>query len=188
MFEGDIMLKRIIPFAHSKIKEYLTENDIAVDMTAGNGNDTLFLAKLCRHVYSFDVQNDAIKNTRRLLEENNIDNVTLILDSHENIDNHITESIQCAVYNLGYLPSGDKSITTTASSTLKSLDKLLPLMKKNSLVSITVYVGHKEGSLESKQVEDYASKLPSNKFNVLLYSNLNKRNAPYNIFIEKIGD
>ena len=188
MFEGDIMLKRIIPFAHSKIKEYLSKDDIAVDMTAGNGNDTLLLATLAKHVYSFDIQENAIANTRKLLEKNEQHNITTILDSHENVGKYVKEPIKCAVYNLGYLPKGDKTITTTASSTLKSLDNLLPLIKKNGLISITVYIGHDEGSVESDYVKEYVSKLPSNKYNVLLYSNMNKNNAPYNIFIEKIGD
>ena len=185
---GDDMLERIIPFAHSKVKEHINIDDIVVDMTAGNGNDTLFLASLCKHVYSFDIQANAISNTKNILSRNGLDNVTLIQDSHVYVSKYVKDQISCAIFNLGYLPRGDKSITTKGESTLKALDNLFPLLKPNGLVSITVYVGHPEGNKESELLEEYVSALPSNKFNVLLYKNLNKKNAPYNIFIEKIGE
>ncbi|NLP30485.1 MAG: rRNA methyltransferase, partial [Clostridiales bacterium] len=44
------------------LSEYVSEGDIVVDATAGNGNDTLALAKLVKKtgkVYSFDVQDEA---------------------------------------------------------------------------------------------------------------------------------
>lgn len=182
------MLERIIPFAHKKISEYVTENDIAVDMTAGNGNDTLYLSSIAKHVYAFDIQENAIATSKSLLDKHHVSNVSLIHDSHINVSQYVKDSVSVAVFNLGYLPNGDKSITTTASTTLQALDALLPLMKKQSLISITIYIGHEQGIVESNMVKEYAMNLPSNQYNVLLYSMLNKNNAPYNIFIEKIGE
>jgi len=188
MFEGDYMLERILPFAHNKINEYTSKDDIVIDMTAGNGNDTLFLASLSKKVYAFDIQKEAISNTKKLLEENNVTNVELICDSHCNVQKYVSEKIQCAVFNLGHRPNGNPAITTVASTTISALKSLFPLMKVNSLISIVVYVGHQNGETESTQLYEYVSTLPSKTFDVGLYSTLNKKNAPYNILIEKIGE
>lgn len=188
MFEGDNMIERITLFAHKNIEDFITKEDIAVDMTAGNGSDTLFLASLCKHVYAFDIQENAICNTKRLLESVGISNVTTILDSHVNVNKHVSEKVRCAVFNLGYLPKSDKIITTTGKTTLQAINNILPLMMKNSLISITVYTGHKEGYEESILLKEFVSTLPSNTYNVLQYSNLIKKNSPYNILIEKIGE
>ena len=188
MFEGDKMLERIVPFAHKIIKEYISTDGTVIDMTAGNGKDTLFLASLAEHVYAFDIQVEAIKNTNRLLLVSKVNNVTTIHDNHINVANYVKEKVQCVVFNLGYLPKGNPSITTTATTTLVALQNVLPLMKKNSIISITLYIGHENGLLESNCIKEYVSKLPSHMYSVLQYSTLNKNNAPYNIFIEKIGE
>ena len=41
---------RIIEFAHKIIKDKVSGKDICVDMTIGNGNDTLFMAKIAKFV------------------------------------------------------------------------------------------------------------------------------------------
>ena len=129
-----------------------------------------------------------ISNTKKLLEENNVTNVELICDSHCNVQKYVSEKIQCAVFNLGHRPNGNPAITTVASTTISALKSLFPLMKVNSLISIVVYVGHQNGETESTQLYEYVSTLPSKTFDVGLYSTLNKKNAPYNILIEKIGE
>ena len=102
--------------------ENINKNDIVVDMTIGNGNDTLFLAKTsAKKIFAFDVQNQAITNTNDLLEKNNLaDKCEVILDSHENFDKYIEENIQAVVFNLGYLPNADHTITTQAETTRHS--------------------------------------------------------------------
>lgn len=183
-----MMFDRIISFAHRKIKENVGKKDIVIDMTAGNGNDTLLLSEIASHVYSFDIQEDAINNTRNLLEDNAVTNVTLIHDGHQNVEKYVSEKIKCAVYNLGYLPSSDKSLTTLPSTTIDSITKTLELLVKEGFICITVYTGHKQGFEESIVLKEFVSSLPSKRFNVLIYANLNNKNAPYNIFIEKTGE
>lgn len=63
--------------------------DIVIDATCGNGNDTLMLARLAKKVFAFDVQKKAIDNTKKLLEKNNVKNVELINDSHENLEKYL---------------------------------------------------------------------------------------------------
>ena len=49
-------MKRPLEMAHDFLAEVVTKEDIVVDATMGNGHDTLFLAKLARQVYAFDIQ------------------------------------------------------------------------------------------------------------------------------------
>ncbi len=90
----------------------LREGDIAVDCTMGNGNDTVFLGHLVGEkgkVYAFDIQEEAVINTKKKLEELNfLERAELILDGHENIDNYKIENVKLVIFNLGYLPKGDR--------------------------------------------------------------------------------
>ena len=66
--------------------ENITKNDYVVDMTVGNGNDTLFLANISKKAFGFDIQDIAIKNTQELLKENNVVNYELFNVSHDKIN------------------------------------------------------------------------------------------------------
>ena len=123
-------MKKAIEFAHDVLINKISTQDIFVDMTMGNGNDTLFLCKIAKFVYAFDIQQIALDNTKKKLIDNNLSNYSLILDTHENIDLYIKESVKGFIYNLGYLPTGDKNITTLYTSTINSLNKALLLLKE----------------------------------------------------------
>ncbi|MDO4198791.1 MAG: class I SAM-dependent methyltransferase [Erysipelotrichaceae bacterium] len=68
-------------------KSLIDKDSICVDMTMGNGNDTLFLCRLSKKVYAFDISKKAIENTKKRLKD--YDNYELIHDSHSNIDKYI---------------------------------------------------------------------------------------------------
>ncbi|RKV78003.1 MAG: methyltransferase domain-containing protein, partial [Neisseria sp.] len=103
-----MQLENILPFAHSLLKQALKPDARALDGTAGNGNDTLMLARSIGSggkVWAFDVQEQALANTRMRLEEAGIaDRAELILDGHENLAAHIREPLDAAVFNFGWLP------------------------------------------------------------------------------------
>lgn len=173
------------------ISYYVKENQIVLDATVGNGNDTLFLAKLVGKmgkVYGFDIQSKALNITqKKLLKAGLKERVILINDSHENIDKYIHEKINFIVYNLGYLPNGDKTIKTKAFSTLKSLKKALVLLTNNGLLLITCYTGHEGGQEENKVVEDFLVSLNQKEYNVLKFDFINqKHNPPILYGVEKI--
>lgn len=179
------MLK-VIEFVHNIIKSKVNEEDICVDMTIGNGHDTLFLCKLAKFVYGFDIQSQAIENTFKLLSDNNITNYKLFLDSHENIDIYVNDNIKCFIYNLGYLPSGDKSITTMASSTIDSLKKALNLLSKDGIIALVIYSGHDNGKIEANAVKEFVTSLNQKEFEVISYQFINQiNNPPYAIIIER---
>mgnify|MGYP001352909026 CR=1 FL=1 len=154
-----------------------------VDMTAGTGRDTLFLASISARVIAFDIQSEAIEITQKLLEENKIDNVELIHDDHQNLGRYITSKIAGAIYNLGYLPGGEKTIRTGPGSTISSLRTLLGLLEPGGIVVMVVYQKHDQ--TESMRLLHFCEELPGRIYDVTRYSVLNKELAPYIIKIQK---
>ncbi|WP_294577608.1 class I SAM-dependent methyltransferase [uncultured Thomasclavelia sp.] len=173
-------MESMIDFIHNRIEK--KHYDVAVDFTMGNGHDTLFLSNLADKVYSFDIQQQALDKTSELL--GNKENVTLILDSHEHVDKYV-EQIDVGVFNLGYLPNGDHSITTKADSSLIAIKKGIELLKPDGILYLVVYVGHEEGKRESKVIDEYVSNLDFRLFNVGQFKMINKELAPYVLMIEK---
>ena len=84
-------MKRPLEMAHDFLAEVVTKEDIVVDATMGNGHDTLFLAKLAKKVYAFDVQEQALEKTRDRLDQAGMTNTQLILQGHETLDQFVTE-------------------------------------------------------------------------------------------------
>ncbi len=158
------------------IAEHRSSYEVAVDMTVGNGNDTLFLAKVASTVYGFDIQREALAATEKRLKDNHVTNCQLFETGHEHFDTRVTDDVDLAVYNLGYLPGGDKSIITQAQTTLESLARLLPKLKKNALVILVVYQGHDEK--EKRALEAYVKTLPVPSYDVFFFSSLNTTDAP----------
>lgn len=182
---------KIVEFSHLLINEYFKKykhsNMVFIDATCGRGNDTIYMANLLKdvgHVYSYDIQQEAIDYTNNLLNEYKIDNVTLKLKSHEFIDEI---DIDLIIFNLGYLPNGDKSITTNKESTIAGLKKMITLMELNQdmMIILVIYPGHEEGLKESNLINDYVLSLPKNKYLISKYQNYNRPSAPYIINIVK---
>ena len=171
-----------LKIANDIMDKHVKIGDTVLDCTVGNGNDTLRLAKLVGgrgKVYGFDIQKIALDITSKNLTCEKLDNrVELIRDSHENIDLYINDKLDFIIYNLGYLPKGDKSIKTKSSTTLISLEKSLELLNDNGLILITSYIGHEGGLDEKQEVEDMLSKLDQKYFNVIKYKFINQKNHP----------
>lgn len=189
---SQIVLHRVLPFSKRLISETVLPGESVVDATAGNGNDTLFLAELVGEegrVYAFDIQQAALEATANRLDTLN-DRVTLILDSHANVDQYITKSIGGAMFNLGYLPySEDLSIITKPDSTIEAIDKLLGMLKKGGIITISVYDGHDGGKEERDALLAYVKSLHQADVHVARYELLNQRkNPPFLIAIEKVRD
>lgn len=178
-----------VEFSHLLLKENLAPGDIVIDATAGNGHDTKFLSDLVGNagkVYSFDIQKEAITKTKKLLEKNDLaGRAQLILDSHANLDQYLNKKISAVIFNLGYLPGGNKEIITKSESTIAAVEKSIELLKKNGLIVLVVYSGHLGGKEEKNELLNFASKLDYNKFNVLNYEFLNQPGPPPQILAIK---
>lgn len=186
------ILNKVTDINKFYLEKIIKKGDIVVDATMGNGYDTIFLSKLVGEdgkVYSFDIQELAIKSTLEKLEKHSIKNVELILDSHENILKYLKENASCVVFNLGYLPKGDHTIITKPKSTIKAINDSLYALKENGIVSICVYSGHSGGDDEKEKVYNFVKNLDQNNFNVLHTKFINQiNNPPELILIEKKGN
>lgn len=172
------------------LEQVLCEGDVVVDATMGNGYDTKYLAEKVGEngfVYSFDVQEEAIKSTEKKLVKDNIEGrVKLILDGHENMDKYINEEVSCVVFNLGYLPRAKHQIITKPDTTLKAIKHSLKLLKPHGIVSIAIYTGHPGGEEEKDSIYEYIKSLDQSQFNVLESGFINQiNNPPQLVLIEK---
>lgn len=186
------MLKTALRYSHELLQDVIELGDSVVDATMGNGNDTLFFAELVGEtgkVYAFDVQQQALDNTTKRLEEHHcLQQAQLFLKGHENIDTLISEEeiLSAAVFNLGYLPKSDKSIVTKEDTTIQALEGLLKRLKKKGRIVLVIYDGHDEGKVEKQEVLHFVAELPQEKYSVLNYQFINQRNNPPSLIcIEK---
>ena len=179
--------KSILNYVHNLIESYIKENDIVIDATVGNGNDTLYLANhvVNGKVFGFDIQLDAINKTNDLLKSNNCNNFELFLDTHSNMTYHLSTyagKVSLVLFNLGYLPNGDKNITTNYETTIKAIEEAFKLIHKMGMILVVIYPGHENGKLESIKIHEY---LKNNNINFIEYHNTDNDIAPYLIEIKK---
>ena len=170
------------------ILTHLKEGDVAVDFTMGNGHDTEFLSKTVGesgHVYAFDVQEMALTSTRKHLAEVGCpENYTLIQDSHHNVKNYVKSPIKAGMFNLGYLPGSDKTVTTMRETTLPAIEAAIDLMDRDAIILVAVYPGHAEGEAEGKMICEYLSSLSRYKVCATRINILNSPTSPFFILIE----
>ena len=179
-------MKRPLEMAHDFLAQVITQEDIVVDATMGNGHDTLFLAKLAKQVYAFDIQKQALEKTSQRLQEAGLTNAELILQGHETVDQFVRE-VKAAIFNLGYLPSADKSIITQPQTTLEALEKLCQMLIKGGRIAIMIYYGHEGGDIERDAVLDFVSQLPQQEYTATIHRTLNQiNNPPFLVMIEKL--
>ncbi len=185
------VLKNSLGISHDIVKRVIGKGDVVIDATAGNGNDTLFLAEIVGvegHVYSFDVQNKALQNTyAKLKDKNLLDGVTLIQDGHQKMDQYVKCDIKAVMFNLGYLPGGDHNVHTKAHTTIDAIQKSLDLIVRNGIVMIVIYYGGDSGFDEKETVMNFLKEIDCKKYSVLVHTFINQINCPpIAVCIEKI--
>ena len=109
-------------------------------------------------------------------------NYKIIKDSHEFIDKYLTDKIDVALFNLGYLPFSDKEVTTTPEVTVNAINKILSLLKDDGRVYITTYISHDSGK-EIKEINQFLMNLNKKDYNVINVRIINKENTPPELFI-----
>lgn len=186
-------LQRVLQYAQTLLKSSVTEGDIAVDATAGNGHDTLFLAQLVGDdgfVYAFDVQKQAVDATLHRLLDNALEHRALVLkDGHENVAKYVNKPVAGAIFNLGYLPGSDHEVITRPNTTIQALESLLKLLKIGGIIVLVIYHGHEGGKEERDEVIRFVSELPQKYIHVLRYEFLNQKNdPPFVIALEKVKE
>lgn len=164
---------------YHKIIKQKKDIHIAVDMTCGHGYDTLFLASVADKVYGFDIQSSAIEETKYRLKD--YQNIQLFNEDHQYIDKYIKEKIDMAIFNLGYMPGGDLSISTQTDSTLIGLQKLIKMLNHQGMIILELYP-HNQNEVNTLMA--YATML-DNQLDVLDINLTNKENAPKLLIIQK---
>ena len=171
-----------LAFARQLIEGRLKNGGRALDGTAGNGRDTLFLAQLAGgsgKVWAFDIQAQALSNTAGLLRENGVEGqVELIAANHADLADYVREPLDAAMFNFGYLPGGDKTVTTKADSSVRAMQAAAALLAEGGLLTAVVYSGHPTGRAEAAAIEQWAAALPQEQYQVLHYRFTNQRNHP----------
>ncbi|MDR3085214.1 MAG: class I SAM-dependent methyltransferase [Christensenellaceae bacterium] len=172
------------------MRDLILEGDMAIDATAGNGHDALFL---CRQVgetglvHVFDVQEEALKRTRERLEaEGMLKRAKLHLRSHAEMADVVEGRARAVLFNLGWLPGGDHEKTTRAESSAKAVEAALELLLPGGMAFICVYPGHEEGRHEMEMLTGLAKGLDPRRFNALFSAFLNQReDSPKLIAIQR---
>lgn len=170
--------------AQRLIQPVIQEGDIAIDATAGNGYDTLFLADAVGasgRVLAFDIQQDAVASAReRISTAGFAERVDFFQESHALMSRHAKErSVAVAMFNLGYLPGSDHSVAT-GTDTLEALESAALLLKIGGVLSVVCYPGHDGGGEEAAQVEAWMATLPTRGWQVARYGAIGTlKPAPY---------
>lgn len=167
------------------LSQVLSPDGIVADCTAGNGCDTEFLCGQCRSgfVYAFDIQPEAIESTGRRLRQSEFTNYRLINDSHHRIRDYYDGKIDAAVFNLGFLPAGDKSIVTHAETTVRALDAVCDMLVPGGIAAVAGYLSHSGGRAEWDAVLSHSQKYDQKMMNVIHIRMNNQRNSPPELIV-----
>lgn len=168
--------------------KHISEGSIVADFTMGNGNDTLWLSKqvgTSGKVFAFDIQEAALDNTRALLENEGCGgNCILIKESHHLLKKHIDCTLDAGIFNLGFLPGGDKTLTTLRSTTLPAIKDALTIIKPGGCLMIAIYPGHEEGRLEGELICETLATYDQKHLSAYRFNVLNAATSPYFIYVE----
>jgi predicted methyltransferase len=179
--------------AHLLIRSHLLSQPdshfLAIDATVGNGFDTVFLAECVEEkgtVYGFDIQ-DMQEASRKATQNGFAERITFFQAGHETMLAHLPHDarggVHAIMFNLGYLPRGDKSIVTTPQTTIPALEQSLALLAPGGILSITCYPGHAVGNEETAAISSWASALPKEEYRVLRCHCINQNGAPPELIV-----
>ncbi|HEX9080141.1 MAG TPA: class I SAM-dependent methyltransferase [Desulfuromonadaceae bacterium] len=183
-------LRGPVPLSHLLLRQFVKPGDAVVDATCGNGNDTLLLAELVGstgRVWAFDIQSDAIRQAAgRLAESGYGERVEFVPAGHETMAAPVAPGLAAVVFNLGYLPGGDRTIITRPETTLAACGQALNLLKPGGILAVTAYPGHEGGERERAAVDAWAADLDPRSFHSWRMGQANvPPTAPYLILIQK---
>lgn len=186
------LLRGPVPLVHLLLRQFVRCGDRTVDATCGNGKDTALLAELVGdggHVWALDIQQAALERTaQRLAEGGLLSRVTLSATGHEQLANLVPPAIKAIVFNLGWLPGGERSIVTRPATTLPALQAALALLSPGGLLLVTCYPGHAGGDDETDVVLTWSQQLNAKEFHAWRMGQQNvSGHAPFCLVIQKTG-
>lgn len=176
-------LKNAVTMSHLILEPYAAQAKTIVDMTCGNGHDTLFLASHMPEdatLYAFDIQRCAIEATQKRLETADLSHKRVIYQegSHDILIENLTDTPDIIVFNLGYLPSGDHQIHTKSEITIKAVKICLNKLAINGIIMLAAYPGTPTGKAEADAVHQFLQTVPQQDFDVSAWQPINQVHYP----------
>ena len=164
-------LKSARYLAREVILRAVEPGDTVVDATMGNGHDTQMLCETVGpegRVWAFDVQAQAVEETRNRLRAQGLDGrAELILSGHEHMAEYVKGPVKAVMFNLGWLPGGDHAVTTRWETTRTAVESALDLLAPMGVLVICAYPGHAEGEREKQELAAFLGGLDNRRYNVL---------------------
>ncbi len=182
---------QITRWCHEIMRSQAPEGGFYIDATMGKGKDTLFFCRLAGelgHVLAFDIQQEALRLTGRLLEEHGVrERAELYLDGHEHMDRYAKpETVDAICFNFGYLPGGDHAVATSADTSVAAIKKGLGILKHGGMMSLCIYSGGDTGFEEKEEILRCLRGLPAQDYTVIVNEYYNRgNNPPMPVFIFK---
>jgi predicted methyltransferase len=171
--------------AWALLRGAIQAGDLVIDATAGNGHDTVFLAKCVGEngrVLAFDVQDAAIRSaSQRVAAAGFSSRVEFHQASHVSMARQAPPgSVAAVMFNLGYLPGDDHQFTTESAETLSALDAAELVLRPGGVISVVCYPGHEAGVGESAAVEEWMTSRTAIGWRIARYTMLGtQRPAPF---------
>lgn len=174
---------QITELCHRTVAEHILPGAFCIDATAGNGTDTEFLCRLAGNtgrVLAFDIQESAVETASlRLLEQGLEDIGTVLLESHVNMNLYAEPgTVDCIMFNFGYLPGGDHKIATRADTSITAINIGLSLLKQGGIMSLCIYSGGDTGFEERDAILAHLKTLDPHSYLVITVSYFNRPNHP----------
>lgn len=183
LFQGHLDLSQLF------WSQVLESGDWAIDATCGNGRDTQKLAQILSPsggMIAIDIQEEAISSTRTLLTKLQDRRIHFFQQCHSSFPVMAYQiPIKLIVYNLGYLPGGNKARTTQVTTTLCSVHNAAALLQPGGLISVTCYPGHREGAREQTALLEFAHQLNPALWSASHFTWINRKQSPTLVLLQK---
>ncbi|MDO4467836.1 MAG: class I SAM-dependent methyltransferase [Bacillota bacterium] len=171
-------MKSIVDYSHEFLLPVLHKGAVCVDGTLGNGHDTkFFLEQGVRKVHGYEIQEDVFNKT---VEQLSSKRFIGHCKSHEFID-EIEEIVDAIIFNFGYCPGKEESITTKGNTSLLAVQKAFSLLKKKGRMALVFYP-HEEGKIEAKIIMEWLFTLSGID---MIKIEMLQKDCPYFVGIEK---
>lgn len=177
--------------AHKFVSEHVKPGDFCIDATAGKGKDTAFLCELVKEggrVLAFDIQPEAVAQTKALLAEKGYERIaSVILDSHSHMAQYAEpESVSCIMFNFGWLPGGNHRIFTRPETSIPAIEAALHLLKPGGVLSLCIYYGGESGYEERDALLAYLATIDNQNYTVIVNTFHNRTgDPPIPVFVYK---
>ena len=198
-------LTRMVLWAQFLAGACLEPGDLAVDLTAGSGRDTLFLWQQVAptgSVVSIDIQPAALAETTSRLESAGAPvhsplqagatfpsgpGIYPVVACHSRFGEFLPAAPKVIFANLGFHPGGDRQLVTRPETTLAALQAAARHLLPGGRLLVAVYPGHPGGREEAAVVGTWFAALSPHGWETLQLQLPNRAQAPFLLLAERRG-